>query len=309
MSAAGDVARMLTLVPWLLERPGASVAEAAAAFGVSERQVHRDLYHLDFCGLPGLGGGDLFDVSIVGDRVVVTMAEELRQPLRLTPREALLLVLTGEAVAAALPEDLPALRTALDKVRHAMGVPPGVSVEPEDEGAAWTAALRDAIGRRRRVRLAYQGRGDDAPVTRRVDPWRLHVAGGVWYVQGHDDRAGDLRTFRLDRIAALDVTDEPWTAAPPAEPLPEPHYEPGADDIEVVVDLAASARWVAEAVEPESVEERPDGGRRLRFHTDAPRWVRRLLLVAGAGAQVVAPTELARTVREDAAAALARYGA
>ena len=94
MSATDDVARMLTLVPWLLERPGASLAETAAAFGVDERTVRRDLLdHLDFCGLPGLGGGDLFTVDLSGDRIVVSMADELQRPVRPTPAEALQLVL------------------------------------------------------------------------------------------------------------------------------------------------------------------------------------------------------------------------
>lgn len=307
MSATDDVARMLTLVPWLLERPGASIGEVAAAFGVDERTVRADLNHLDFCGLPGLGGGDLFEVNVVADRIVVRMADELRRPLRLTPREALRLVLTVDAVAEVLGEELPALRSAVDKVRAAAGVPAGVQVEAGSDGARWLAPIRTAVREGRRLRVAYQGRSDDAPQERELDPWALHVAGGLWYVQGHDHRADDRRTFRLDRIAELSVLDAPVTVPAPDGPLPEPRYAPGPDDEEVELVLGRRARWVAEAVEPEEVVDLPDGRRRVRFSTDARRWVERLLLMAGGDVEVVRPTSLRADVVAEARAALARY--
>ncbi len=192
MSAVDDVARMLALVPWLLERPGATVQETAAVFGVAESKVREDLYHLDFCGLPGLGGGDLFDVSIVADRIVVSMADELREPLRLTPVEALRLVLIAEAVRDAVAGDLPELDGAIAKLRAAADVPRGVSVELDDTGARWLVPIRRAIESDRTVTFAYRGRADDAPQSRTVDPWGLTVAEGFWYVQGHDH--GDRKT-------------------------------------------------------------------------------------------------------------------
>jgi proteasome accessory factor C len=307
MSATDDVARLLTMVPWLLERPGASVAELVEAFGVDERTVRADLNSLDFCGLPGLGGGDLFEVTIVADRVVVRMADELRRPLRLTPREALRLVLTVDAVAETLADELPALESAVAKVRAAAGVPPEVRVMVASEGGSWIGPVRRALREGRRLRLAYQGRSDDLPRQREVDPWALHVAQGSWYVQGHDHGAGDRRTFRLDRIADLEVLPEPIAVAPPPGPLPPPRYAPSPDDTAVGLVLAPGARWLADAVEPESVEDLDDGRRRLEFHTDALQWVERLVLMGGGEVEVVAPASLVADVRAAAGSALERY--
>lgn len=307
MSAVDDVARMLTLVPWALERPGASVSEMAEAFDVDERTIRRDLEHLDFCGLPGLGGGDLFEVTIVGDRVVVRMADELKRPLRLTPREALRLVLTVDAVADTFGDDLPALRSAIDKVRAAAGVPGGVAVQMDADGERWHPAVRDALAARRQLRLHYRGRGDEEPVERLVDPWALHVADGAWYLQGRDHGVDDLRTFRLDRVAALEVTDDEIASEPPTTPLPEPRYVPGPDDVAVELVLAPGGRWLVAAIEPETSVELEDGRLRIRFHTDALRWIERLLLIAGGEVEVVEPGALATAVRDLAARALARY--
>lgn len=308
MSAVDDVGRMLTLVPWLLARPGASIAETAETFGVPQKVVRRDLERLDFCGLPGLGGGDLFEVSIVGDRVVVRMADELRRPLRLNPREALRLILAVEAVAATFGDELPALRSAMAKVRDAAGVEEGVAVELDPEGGRWLVALRGALRDRRRVRLHYRGRTDPAPRDRMVDPWALRVVEGAWYLQGHDEEARGLRTFRLDRVAEVEVLDEALEVTRPEHELPRPRYAPTEDDTEVRLRLRPGSAWLIDAIEPEHVGEAGDGVLEVRFHTDALRWVERLLLAGGAGVEVVAPEELRRAVHDAAEAALRRYG-
>jgi predicted DNA-binding transcriptional regulator YafY len=306
MSAAADVARMLTLVPWLLERPGASLDEAAEQFGVDVRTIRRDLYHLDFCGLPGLGGGDLFEVEIVGERVVVRMADELRRPLRPTPREALRLVLTVDAVAEALGEELPALRSAVAKIREALDIPEVVADVLEPGAGRFVVDARRAVAGQRRVVLAYQGRGDDAPQRREVDPWVLHVADGSWYLQGHDHGVDGPRTFRLDRVAALEVLDEPVTVPAPAAVAP-PRYVPGPDDLEVDLRLHLPGRWLLDAVDVDAVEDEPGGGARVRLRTDEPAWLARLVLTAGGDVEVVGPADFATLVSDLAGAALARY--
>jgi proteasome accessory factor C len=308
MSATDRVARMLTLIPWLLERPGATLDETAAAFGVDQPTVRRDLEHLDYCGLPGLGGGDLFEVTIVGDRISVRMADELRRPLRLTPREALRLVLTVEAVADAFGADVPALTTALAKVREAARVPPGVAVELGADGEQWLKPLRTAAADGRQVRLTYRSRRAPTPAPRTVDPWQLHLVDGAWYLHGHDHAAGAHRTFRLDRIADVAILDDAVTAtAPPADELPAPTYVRGEHDVEVTVETTARGRWLADAVRPDVVTERDDGGVRITLHTDAPAWLVELVLMAGGDAYIAAPSELAADVAARARAALELY--
>lgn len=66
--------------------------------------------------------------------------------------------------------------------------------------------LERAVVRRQKVRLTYSGRGKEAS-TRVVDPWGLVDKDGTWYLIAGTD-AGE-RTFRLDRIHALELLDEP----------------------------------------------------------------------------------------------------
>jgi proteasome accessory factor C len=308
VSALEDVGRMLALVPWLLERPGASLSEAAETFGVSPERIRKDLVdHLDYCGLPGLGGGDLFEVSVVEDRVVVTMADELRRPMRPTPAEALRLVLTVDAVAEVLGDELPALRSATARIREALGVSERVADVLEPSTTSTVLEVRRGLAGGRKVRLRYQGRGDRVPRDRTVDPWRVQVVAGAWYLQGHDDDAGERRTFRLDRVAEVEVLAAAAAVAAPAD-LPPPRYQAGPDDVAVELEVTASGRWLTEALDVDRVEELGDGRARLQLTTDAPRHVARLVLMAGGGATVTAPLDLVDEVVATAGAALARYG-
>ena len=52
--------------------PGVRVADAAAAFAISQDAAERDLELLFVCGLPGHGPGDLIDISCEGDAITLS---------------------------------------------------------------------------------------------------------------------------------------------------------------------------------------------------------------------------------------------
>ena len=53
MTSQEQVARLLAMVPYLQAHPGIGVAEVAADFGITRRQLLADLNVLWMCGLPG----------------------------------------------------------------------------------------------------------------------------------------------------------------------------------------------------------------------------------------------------------------
>lgn len=305
MSATEDVARMLALVPWLLARDAPTVSQAVEAFGISEEQLRADVERLNFCGLPGFRGGDLFECDLIGDRIVLRMADELRRPLRLGAAEAVRLVLLLET-ATGLLDDVPALRTGLAKVRRAAGVPESVTVEVVQEAAGAARTCRQAIRDGKQVTLEYQGRRDDAPRTRRIDPWAVHVEGGRLYLQGHDLDADDARSFRLDRAAKVAIVDQPLTHAPPAE-LRAPRYQAGPDDLKVTLRLDPAGAWVADALDPDEVTERKDGGLTAVVRTDAPAHLETLVLHAAGAARISRPKAVREGLLERVDQALAAY--
>lgn len=306
MSGGPDVMRMLTLVPWLLERPGVSIPEIAEAFATSEDVIRRELDHLDYCGLPGLGGGDLIEVRIVGDTVVVGMADELRRPMRTTPAETVRLLLAASQAERMLGPAAGALSRAVAKLRTAMGVPEDAVVVVEPEAGDLVEGLRSAIAAGRRVRMSYRGRGDTAPVERDLDPWRLELLEGAWYLHAHDHGVGEPRIFRLDRAAGLRVGTEPATVPVPDE-LESPRYVPRPEDPEVEVHLGPGAAWLLDAVSvlPGTADPAP-GGRTARFRVGAPEWFARLVLMAAGHAEVRGPVEVRTLVHDRARSGLER---
>ena len=103
MSGAKEqVARLLALVPYIQTRREVSVEQAAAEFGVKPAQILKDLNVLWFCGLPGLGMGDLIEVdmdALEGEGVIrVSNADYLSRPLRLDSSEASALIVALRAL-------------------------------------------------------------------------------------------------------------------------------------------------------------------------------------------------------------------
>lgn len=308
MSATDAVQRLLVLVPWLLERPGAHVDEAAAAVASDRATVLDDLQLLNFCGLPGRLGGDLFEVELVGDRILLHLAPTFDRPLRPSREEALRLVLSLDHVAAVLGDELPGLVDALAAVRSAAGVPAGVRAAPEP-ATAQLRPLRRAVAEQRRVRLRYRGRADATPRERDVDPWELLLDRGTWYLHGHDHDAGGLRTFRLDRVEDVSVGDEAVRVPRPAGDLPAPSYQPGPDDTIVQLDVSPAGHWVLDLLDAAEVDHGDQGITHVTVETDAPRWIVALVLAARGEVTVTAPLALKDTVVRTARAGLAAHRA
>lgn len=83
--------RLLMLVPYALSHD-VRVSEVAAHFGLTEKQVLKDLSLLWMCGLPGYTPGDLIDVDVEAaaetGEIIISNADTLAAPLRLTADEA-----------------------------------------------------------------------------------------------------------------------------------------------------------------------------------------------------------------------------
>jgi proteasome accessory factor C len=56
------------------------------------------------------------------------------------------------------------------------------------------------------VAFTYQA-PDAAPTTRTVDPVKVHIANGQWYLQGWCHLRQAMRTFHLDRVSDVRLTD------------------------------------------------------------------------------------------------------
>ncbi|MFF3494154.1 helix-turn-helix transcriptional regulator [Streptomyces sp. NPDC002795] len=311
-NAIDQTRRMLSLVTYLRERPGARVEDVARAFGITEDELISDLDVLPLCGT-SFRGGDLLDIDTDGDRIWWHNPDDVAEPLRIAADEATALLVAARAVAT-LPglreSDRLALLRATAKLETAAGEVAGasarLSVTFESEGGVFADVDR-AISERRRLWIRYYSPARDEVTEREIDPIRL-VSVGHTYVEAWCRRSEARRTFRLDRVAEIKVLDEP--SAPPQvelRDLSEGLVQPAAEDPEVVVEVGPGGRWVAEYYPHDSAEELPEGGLRITLRTPEPSSLRRLALRLGRDGHIVAPAELATSARDAAREALLAY--
>jgi proteasome accessory factor C len=115
--------------------------------------------------------------------------------------------------------------------------------------------------------------------------------------------------FRLDRVLGVEVLDVAAEVPADAQPVDVDQglFRPSADDLDVIIELSAYGRWVAEYYPCETVTELGDGRLRVSLRTPDTQWVRRLALRLGEEGRIVSPPDLSAQIRDDALAALAQY--
>jgi proteasome accessory factor C len=314
--------RLLALVPYVVSRKVVGLAETAATFGVSERELVDDLNLLWCVELRAPDPYCPIDLSYEGGEIVVSQAESMDRPLRLGVDEASALLvglrMLAEVAHAAAADPGPADRSALSrtiaKLEAAAGeaAAPSAQVAIQVDRVAERAVLNtvsDALGRGRRLHLSYYVPGRDEATERDVDPMRLLVVEGRTYLEGWCRRAEAVRVFRLDRVLGVEVLDVAAEVPADAKPVDVDQglFRPSPDDLDVVIELSAYGRWVAEYYPCETVTELGDGRLRVSLRTPDTQWVRRLALRLGEEGRVVSPPDLAAQIRDDALAALAQY--
>jgi proteasome accessory factor C len=256
---------------------------------------------------------DLIEAEWDTGHVYLGNAEAIARPLRLGVDEALALIVGLRALA-----EVPGLhdRDALDRTSAKLEAAAGeaalaaaqVTVEVEGE-ADVLATARKAIGANRRVHLRYFVPTRDETTERDVDPMRVLLVDGRWYLEGWCHRAEGVRLFRLDRVVSIELLDAPAELPPQAvaRDLDEGLFVPSPDDTVVTLELDPPAHWVADHYPVEDVTE-SDGNRLVvRLRAADGRWLRTLALQLGGSARVLAPEELADEVRDRARMALSAY--
>lgn len=328
-TSQSQVRRLLSLIPYLREHDGVAIAEVAEAFGVTPQRIREDLNVLWMCGLPGLSPGDLIDIdmdAVEGEGVIhLSNADYLTRPLRLSADEALALTLalrtlrevTAYGDRAAVDRALTKLHAVVTARNGAGGSgDPGVPVPDRAEVSVTggteeiRATVNEALRRHKRLDLTYDVASRAETTRRFVDPLRLFVLDGYGYLDAWCWSAGALRSFRLDRIAAVEITDTDLAEHDVAlRDLSGGWFEALKDGPLVTLALAPPAAWVAEYYPTETVTPAEDGGLTVSLRVSDPAWLRGLLLRLGGQARVLAPAGAGDSAADAAQEALDQYAA
>ena len=217
----GDSARdrlnlFLAIVPFVLSRDVTNVKEIAERFGTSADRV-RDAITAIACD----GGANEarlnFDTELFNidwdsydedETVILTVANTLRAPAPFASRQKAMF-LAGLELLKSHPHyrRLPEFEPLMEKLRGEGGGTDVFAVTV-DRNTETASLIQDAIEAGVRVRFTYtNSRGERSERT--VEPYRQDVENGQRYVKGYCLTRNELRTFNLDSIENVVVTDEP----------------------------------------------------------------------------------------------------
>ncbi|MGD0068449.1 MAG: YafY family protein [Streptosporangiaceae bacterium] len=206
---AKPLARVLALLDILQAGGTRTLRELSDRLGVDERTVRRYVDHLLDLDVPV--------ESIRGRYGGYRLAPGYRMPpLMLTDDEALamLLGLTGTRRATLRPDTAVAVESATAKLQRVLPralagrldalvaatsyADEGRNPTTPETGVLLTVA--QAAVRRRPLAITYRDKNDHA-TDRVLEPYGVVALRGRWYATGRDTHSGDVRSFRLDRIA------------------------------------------------------------------------------------------------------------
>jgi proteasome accessory factor B len=300
-----------------------TIDDLAGRTGVTTRTIRRDLEALQSAGFP------LFDETYEGkkywtlehrafrrlDDTGFTLAElsalyfsrTLVEGLAATPfqrdvRSAF------EKLAAALT---PGMRAFLDRLPLVIQAKAEPGTQPAGARAKEVSQLLDATLNRRRVAMRYHSFSSNREKEYLIEPYRVVFAQGALYVVAFVPEYKQQRTFAVDRIRSLSVSDEKFV---PVE-LEEDAFahslgvHQGAPErIDILFDPQI-ARYVKERVwhASQEIHDEADGSVRLLLNVANDWSLRSWILSFGALARVISPESLARHVQAEAERTQKRY--
>jgi predicted DNA-binding transcriptional regulator YafY len=310
--------RLLTLILLMQRQPLQTAAQLAKKLGVSVRTLHRYMGMLDEMGIPitserGPNGG----FSLVRGYKM--------PPLIFSPEEA-----TAVCLGASLVEEIwgPLYREA---ALGALVKLDNVLPDEQRQEVAWArrslvttgllrpnvkeqdiilATLRQALRESRRVRLVYQSGGQANPLARELDPYALVHRWGWWYVIGFCQLRQEVRSFRLDRVRELQLTNQsyepPQSFDAQAFLSQEFAQQP---QIKVRMRFEPSAANIARSNHSSwnSLEEAADGSVVVSFLSPDLIWATGMVLSFGPLVTVLDPPEIRQSVSEWAGAVAKLY--
>lgn len=305
-------------------RTGISVAKLAAARGVCQRTIRRDIDALANAGFP------LYDDKVTG----TTMWKMRSRPFRgleemglsvlelcaLYFSRAMLATLSGapfqddaERAFAKIERALPAsCRRFLDALPVALKAKiSGRKKQDERKVRELANRATEALLHHRRVAMRYASVSSSQVKDYVVDPLRISYADGGLYLTAFVAAYGETRNFAMERVRTLAVLEERFDPRPlPVEPFansvgafsgaPEPveiEFDAG------VADYVAGRDWH----KSQAFEARPDGSLVMRLEVCIDLPLRRWILGFGPAARVVSPAGLAQDILEQIEDTRERY--
>jgi predicted DNA-binding transcriptional regulator YafY len=316
-SQAGRVHDVIRLIE---ARHGISVGELAEETGVNRRTIHRDLAAIQEAGYPLISqwqDGEKVYRFLTRFKDVPPISFTLQELMTLSLLRSQLDLLNGtpfmeemqtifRKVNSVLPPRLAAHMERISEVSH----PLLQGKRDYSKSADALQVIRHALIYQQRITLTYRPPGRGNPVDYQLDPYTLLFQKGGIYLLGYAHERQALRTFAVERIAAVEQGKERFEIPEgfhPRQALEEAFGLVAQTPMDVVIRFSPG---IAHAIKDriwhasQRLEEGADGSLKLSFRAGGRMEILAWLLSYGAHAELLAPAdlrgELTRMVRETA---------
>lgn len=310
----GPTTRILALLDLLQSQPRLSGAELAECLEVDRRTVRRYITILEDLGIPvtteqGRYGGYML---VPGFKL---------PPLMFTDEEAMIIAMGLLAVReSAVLQAGPALESVQAKLERVLPPPLKHRVRAIRENTRLVLrrgnrpeqresllALTEAAELRQTVSMHYRSR-EGEQMHRHIDPYGLVFRWGNWYVSGYCHLRRDLRTFRLDRLADVQLLNQHFER--PANFNAAEHLQESMENAwnryEVEVLLHTDISNVSEYMcHMEALLKQQENGLLLTTHTDSYQWFAWWLMQLPFNFTIIGPEGLKDAMRDHAQRLLA----
>jgi predicted DNA-binding transcriptional regulator YafY len=300
-----------------------TIDDLASRTGVTTRTIRRDLEALQSAGFP------LFDEAYEGkkywtlehrafrrlDDTGFTLAElsalyfsrTLVEGLAATPFERDVRS-AFEKLAGALT---PGMRAFLDRLPLVIQSKAEPGMHPTSVRAKEVSQLLDATLNHRRVTMRYHSFSSNREKEYVIEPYRVVFAQGALYVVAFVPEYNQQRTFAVDRICSLSLSEERFEPVELEEDAFAHSlgvYQGRPERIEILFDPQI-ARYVKERVwhASQAIHEEADGSIRLTLQVSNDASLRSWILGFGRLARVIAPESLVRQILAEVDQTRERY--
>ncbi len=324
MPRNAEVIRQWTILRDLESSRRLTIDELARRTGVTTRTIRRDLDALQSAGFP------LFDETHDGKKYWTLEHRPFR---RLDDTGFTIAELSALYFSRTLVECLAAtpfqhgVRSAFEKLATALTpgmrqfldrLPLVIQAKPEPGAAAWhatddratVAQLLDATLHHRRAAMRYRSLSSGREKDYVIEPYRLVFSRGSLYLVASVPAYGGFRTFAVERIRSLSLSDERFEPVELEEPFAHSLgvHQGQPERIEIAFEPSIAPLVTARKWHPsQQVREEPDGSIVLTLNVCNDVELRRWILGFGALARVVAPPHLTAQILAELEGARLRY--
>ena len=308
--------RVCAMLIHLQTKKWVTADELASRFGICVRTVYRDIRTLEATGVP------LY--SEAGKGYSLVDGYHL-PPVMFTPEETAALITAGKmidgcgdtAFTRQFDNAIYKIKAVLSHAdqeqiirleRHMEAFRPDDALPPLPEGILPT--LQTAILQKKAVIIRYVSQKEGTPEARKIKPLMLGYNHRNWYVLAFCDLRKAYRIFRLDRVAHIQPTEEPFqnrTDTPSAQLLQAMYNTKPLTPVTLLVVKGPVCEALKRryAIALHAVEAM-DGHEKLLIAVDAPALFCQQLLQYEPVIEILDPPALKDEVRRQAAALEAR---